>query len=167
MSEALLSLAALAAGLLGGIVLSRRLGAAFIGGAGVGRGGKGAAGGEPPAAAAHLARTLMKQLEEHHRYGSQFSIIYLEFPPDDKEVVALVGYTLRTCTRLVDEVGYTGNRVVVVLPHIGPEDCAAATKRLAGEIAKAAGGDRYTVATASYPRDSKDIEELVAKLSEP
>lgn len=159
MSDILLAAAALAVGLFGGALLARRLHAAF------GRGARRHASvDDRPMAASHLVRALERQIEEHQRYGSEFSLIYLEFEESDSEVVARVGYTLRTCTRLVDEVGYAANRVVVVLPHIGPSDCAAAAKRLSQEISAAASGDGYTMATASYPRDKADIEQLLERL---
>lgn len=111
-----------------------------------------------------LAHVLSRQVEEYKRYGSEFSLIYGEVGSENPSLVQEVAERLRRAVRIVDEIGFAGRRVIIVLPHTSAEGCRAAAKRLSEVVEPLLRGARFQITCASHPDNESDILGLIDAL---
>lgn len=111
-----------------------------------------------------LAHVLSRQVEEYKRYGSEFSLIYGEVGSENPNLVREAAERLRRAVRIVDEIGFAGRRVIIVLPHTSSEGCHAAAKRLSAVVEPVLGDAGFHVTCASHPGNESEILGLVDAL---
>lgn len=128
-----------------------------------------------------LHREVRRRILEHERYGKPFSLVIFSFDSDylsrmwRREVSVLRGISvnvLKSDTRAVDELARVGNRLVVLLPNVGPEGARACAARLQEKIQGilARWGEKgpatVQVSIFSFPEDRGAVEGLQAELEE-
>ncbi|MBC7253663.1 MAG: diguanylate cyclase [Actinobacteria bacterium] len=128
-----------------------------------------------------LRREIEQRVLEHERYGKPFSLVFFSFDP------ALLSRTrgrgasllrdvtvnvLKNDTRAVDELARVGDRLVVLLPNVGPEGARACAARLQDKIQgilrgrEEEGPAAARTSTFSYPEDREAVEDILAELGE-
>lgn len=111
-----------------------------------------------------LAHVLSRQVEEYKRYGSEFSLIYGEVGTEDPDLVRDVAERLRRAVRIVDEIGFAGRRVIIVLPHTSSEGARAAARRLAAVVEPTLKGAALQMTHSSHPENESEIVGLIDAL---
>ncbi|WP_287155431.1 hypothetical protein [Candidatus Solincola tengchongensis] len=128
-----------------------------------------------------LRREIERRVLEHERYGKPFSLVIFSFDPAlisrmrsrERRILRDVAVNvLKPDTRAVDEVARVENRLVVLLPNVGPEGARTCGARLRGKIdgmltlreGEEPAGVRLTI--SSYPGDREAVEMFLAELEE-
>ncbi|MDI7253288.1 MAG: hypothetical protein QME89_12150 [Actinomycetota bacterium] len=127
-----------------------------------------------------LHREIRHRILEHERYGKPFSLVIFSFDPAllsrmrSREVKILRDITvnvLKSDTRAVDELARVENRLVVLLPNVGPEGARACGARLGDKIngmltgREKEGPAEVRVTVSSYPEDRETIEGFLTELA--
>lgn len=128
-----------------------------------------------------LYREIKRCILEHDRYGKPFSLVIFSFDPDlisrmwgrERRLLRDVAVNvLKTDTRAVDELARVENRLVVLLPNVGPEGARTCGARLQGKIKgmlparDEEGPAEVQLSICSYPEDRQAVEGLLAELEE-
>jgi diguanylate cyclase (GGDEF)-like protein len=131
-----------------------------------------------------LLRELRGELSRAHRYGRNASIcmISLDGVPEiskqfggiaSDNLIKAAADVLRRCVRDVDIIGrYSSTDFLVILPETNKEGASIVAERIrnnmAPELSRMCGGQPIVmaaVATATFPVDGRQEEELIAKLT--
>ncbi len=128
-----------------------------------------------------LRREIEHRILEHERYGKPFSLVVFAFDPGllsrmKSQGASLLRHVtvnvLKSDTRAVDELARVGDRMVVLLPNVGPEGARACASRLQEKIhgvlpaREGEGPAEVRVTVSSYPEDREAVEVFLAELRE-
>lgn len=128
-----------------------------------------------------LHREVGRRILEQERYGKPFSLVIFSFDPASLSQMRRRGISvlrdisvniLKSDTRAVDELARVGERLVVLLPNVGPGGARACATRLQEKIQEILnrrgeeGPATVQVSILSYPEDREVVEGFQAELEE-
>jgi hypothetical protein len=113
---------------------------------------------------AMLAQELRRHTAEHKRYERPFSIFWMECDVDEEPTVRAVTERLRNTVRFVDQMGFCGRRVVLIMPQTSADGARVAADRLAAHAEEVLPKERFVATCSTWPDDEAEIESLMAIL---
>ncbi|MGQ9474545.1 MAG: GGDEF domain-containing protein [Actinomycetota bacterium] len=128
-----------------------------------------------------LRREVGRRILEQERYGKPFSLVIFSFDPAYLSQMRRRGVSvlrdisvnvLKSDTRAVDELARVGERLVVLLPNVGPGGARACAARLQEKIQeilnrrREEGPATVQANVYSYPEDKEVVEGFQAELEE-